>query len=234
MSKINKDLYTKITLKAIKESENLEKELVSKGGAYLFLNTARSENKILLVNILAYLTGKNKIYEEGHFSEDYFKQHLSLTHRTSLQSLHIAIEQCLKQIIKDKMLGEPESSINKLYDKIISKFNNPLLVIELEKLKNNHVYFNDYLETVLTSIKDPELRKSIRVAFQGLNIVRNKLSHSPQGVDGYYQLTKNEVILLKNAKLEKLISSTNELQFNISFYMLFFNKTKEFIDIFYD
>lgn len=233
MNNINKKEYKKDLINAIKDSEELEQKLVSQSKSHQFLNTARGENKILLVNLLAYLLDKNLIYTGSTFSEDFFKQQLLLTHRASLQSIHIAMEQCFKQIITDKNFGNVEPKINKKYNEIINALHDESLIRKLEELKQKHLFFIDYLEKIMEKIYNKAIQKKTRAFFTGLNIVRNKLSHSPE-LTGEYLLTVTEIKILQTGGLGKLVNDRNCLQFSVQFYSPIFSDLNKFLDLFYD
>ncbi len=225
-------------IKKLKESivnlQGIEKILVKKNPNHSFLYSVIGNAGSGMIELLLYLEGKNPYYNQ--FDDKFYNNRQATMHRVFFGDLHVAVEEGLRKIITEQKLTIITSKVlmaNNIVNKISSKLSDMTAIkhelTEIKKLASNHPTFNDYLNTVLNHIKrlSNKYKKASRVYFDGLSIIRNKVSHSDMS------LTDIEKQKLKNAKLGNAISKDGLLQMTFEGYKFLVGDVIRFFDTLY-
>ena len=181
--------------------------------SHTFLFPTIGNALVSMTDLLIYLEGKNPYYPS--FDEPLFNNRQAAMHRSFFGDLHAGVEEGLRKIIDDNKF---EVSVSRedlavgIVKSIRDKLGDTKLISEelgkITKLGGTRPTFNDYLNTVLDNIPGlgKKYHKAARIYFDGLSIIRNKVSHSDMS------LTDDEKKRLIDAKLGNTISKDGDLQ----------------------
>ncbi len=233
-TRIQKEDVIKKLKKSIAELQIIQEILLRKKPSHSFLMTVIGNAVSSMVELLIYLENKNPYYKE--FKEEFYNNRQASMHRTFFGDLHVAIEEGLRKIILENGLEITNNKYEQAKN-IVKKITIKLVKIEIisQELKeivelvSNRPTFNDYLNAVLNSKKtlSNTYKKECRTYFDGLNIIRNKVSHSDMS------LTEEEINKLKKAKLGNAVSKDNLLQMTFEGYKLLIGDVIRFFDRLY-
>lgn len=212
---MDKKWYSDKIYKEIHRLKKFEKIITIKKPSYWFFEPAIGNSAASLADLLCYLEEKNPYYIG--FNEAFFNNRQRTVHRTFISDLHSNTEDGLREIIKNQDFqveinrkNQAESIVEKLRDRLSSS--------EIKKildLGGENPTFNDHLHAVLRNTKnlDSSYKKQCIIYFDGINILRNKISHSDM------TLTEEEKIKLGKAKLGNAIAKDGKLQFTFEGYL---------------
>lgn len=203
---------------SIVELKKLQEILSIKRPTYPFLNPVFGNVIASMVDLLAYLEGKNPYYTG--FDEAFFGNRQAAMHRAFFTDLHVATEEGLREIIDREnfkvVIGRQKKAKN-----IVERIKKNLKDLKdigkgldgVLDLGGSFPTFNDYLNTVLENIPlKKEYKIACRVYFDALNIIRNKVSHSDM------TLSEEEKEKLIRGKFQKAISPEGQLQMTFEGY----------------
>lgn len=230
---MNKPELTLLLKKEAIRLATLQQILDRKKPHFLFLNPLIGNTNATMVDLTIYLEGKNPYYPK--FEEGFFNNRQAAMHRNFFTDLHICVEDGLIELIKEKgweVTSSKRAQLSSLLDKILKKCESLKESPELDELSSlisPHATFNDHLNCVLDH--SPSLSKKYKAAmrcyFDGLNIIRNKVSHSDMS------LSDIECEKLEKAKLGKALSSDKKLQMTFLGYQLLIKDVIRFFDTLY-
>lgn len=230
-----------IILQKLKEEignlKKIQDQLLVNGSLYNFFHPLLNITVATMADLLCYLEGKQPYL--NLFNEDFFNNRLAVMHRAFFADLHITIEEGLGRIIKYRNF-KIEVSKYKQAASIIENIKLKLIDYsfinrefrDIMRLGGNHPTFNDYLNTVLKNVEelDKQYKKSCRLNFDAISIIRNKVSHSDMS------LAEEEKRKLIAAKYGPIISPKGELQMTFVWYkyplidsIKFFNKLYNYL-----
>ncbi len=203
---------------SIVKLKKLQEILSIKKPTYPFLNPVFGNVIASMVDLLAYLEGKNSYYTG--FDEAFFGNRQAAMHRAFFTDLHVATEEGLREIIGREnfqvVVGRQKKAKN-LVERIKKNLKDTKYISkELDgvlDLGGGFPTFNDYLNTVLENMSlKKEYKAACRVYFDALNIIRNKVSHSDM------TLSEEEKEKLIKGKFQKAISPEGQLQMTFEGY----------------
>jgi hypothetical protein len=223
--------WSKKLKEEIKSVRELQKILRLKNPSHPFLEPLLGNAIGSMIDLLAYVDGKNPFY--GEFDEAYFKNRQVTMHRTFISDFHIQTEEGLKEIIKGKGFKVSNSSqkhvesiVNKIIEKLgdVSKIQKELR--EIASLGAKHPSFNDHLESVFTNVSGikEEYKVAARIYFHGISILRNNVSH-PIRI-----FSDEERKKLTNAKLGKAVDDKGYFVMTFEGYKFLINDIISFFD----
>jgi len=156
-------------------------------------------------------------------------------HKIAFTEIQIATEIELRKIIKENKyeILERENKISKIVSKLKTINNSNTVIKFVKKIAEDnvpkHPFFGDYLNTVLKNT--PNLSKVFisksKSFFDGISIIRNKLSHSK------IELTDNEKERLIKSGFGKAISQEGGLSFRFDYYSILYPQVIKFLDQIY-
>lgn len=197
----------------------IHKVITNKKPSLVFLSPTIGNASAMMIELVIYLEGSNPYYSS--FDQDFYNNRQAAMHRGFFSDLHIDIEAGLNQIIIDNNFTiciSKRDSVEKIIKNITEKVKDiedlSTEIGNIKRLAGNHPSFNDYLNTVLNSIQkiDKAYKVECRSYFDGLSILRNKVSHSEM------LLSEQEKEKLIKAKLGKSIGSDGKLQMTFEGY----------------
>lgn len=231
---MNNEFLIEKLKKEIKELNNIQKLLGFKNPSHKFLDPTINNAIASMVDLLVYLEGRNPYYKR--VNNDFCNYRQTAMHRAFFSDLHIGVEEGLREIIENNNLVIAVSKqkhaltiVQKIRNKIPDTLTVSKELEEILQLAGNYPTFNDFLNTVLNGIASLKERYRIdcRIFFDGMNIIRNKVSHSD------FKLSDQEKDKLKKAKLGKVIASDNNLQMTFEGYKLLLGDIIRFFDTLY-
>jgi len=231
---MNKEEYAKKIKKEIVLLQQYQKILRNKNPNHQFLEPLIGNTIASMVDLVIYLEGKNPYYVE--FNEAFFNNRQAAMHRTFFSDFHVVTEDGLRKIIKKKnfrIVINKQALAFSIIEKIRKKISNHAKIkTELKRivqLAGNHPTFNDYLNTVINSIKslDQGYIKETRDYFDAVNVIRNKVSHSDMS------LTEKEKETLIKGRFKNAVSSQGKLQMTFEGYKNLIRDIIQFFDTLY-
>ena len=205
---MQKEEWIKKIKEGILELQEIQKILINKNPTYPFLYPTIENAIYAMANLLTYIEEKNPYFTQ--FNEGYFMNRQIAMHKTFITDLHIGIEDGLRKIIKENKYSvsvtraeQAEGIIEAIKKKIPDASKIGAELQSIRNLGGKHATFNDYLNVVLKNIISltDTYRNSCRMYFDGISILRNKVSHSD------IAFSESEVNKLKNAKLGNAVTS---------------------------
>lgn len=228
---MNTDLFINKLRSEIQQLRSIQTILSAKNPSHGFLDPTINNAIASMVELRVYLEGKNPYYKR--VSEEFFKYRQVAMHRSFFSDLHIGVEEGLKEIIetkKFKIVLNRRERILGIVNRITQKVPNVSVISkelkEIMELGGDYPTFNDFLNGVLNNIGalSESYKKECRIYFDGISIIRNKVSHSE------FKLSEQEKVKLKRAKLGKVIASDGNLQMTFEGYKLLINDAVRFFD----
>ena len=214
--------------------QNLQKILRVKNPSHDFLEPLIGNAIAFMVDLLCYLEKKNPYYTE--FNEPFFHNREAAMHRMFFSDMHVTTEDGLRRIVKEKSLKvlvnkveQAQSIVQNIKVKDVNYFTITSEIEEILLLVSSYPTFNDYLNTVLGNVKgvSSKYKRSCRVYFDAVSIIRNKVSHSDM------TLSEEEKRKLITAKYKNAISEKGELQMTFEGYKLLISDLIRFFDTIY-
>lgn len=231
---MDKEAFKKKIVEQIDTLIKLKQILEIKSPGHTFLIPTIGNAITALTNLFLYLEGKNPYFPD--FSKPFFNNLQVTMHRTFLTDLHSGVEAGLTKIIKDKnfkvVINRKEAAL-KIIERIKSKIKKPEDLekefVEILKLAGERPTFYDYLNSTLDSIStlNKDFSKGARIYYDGLSIVRNKLSHSDMN------FSEAEKERLVRAKLGKIISPEGQPAMTFEGYGFLIKDAIYFFDTLY-
>ncbi len=215
----------------IVELQKIQQILLFKNPKHPFLYPLVENAIYALTNLLAYVDAKNHYFRL--YNRFYFYNRQATMHKSFFSDLHINAEDGLKEIIKSNNFvvkisnkKHVESIVEKIEHKISNSSKIKVELKEIIGLSTNIPSFNDHLHTVLKNI--PGLSKEYiagcRAYFDGISIIRNKVSHPKT------PFTQLEKAKLTKAKLGRVISTKGTFQMTFEGYKLLIQDILRFFD----
>lgn len=226
--------WAKKLKQGIIDLQRIQHIMVVKNPTYPFLYPVVENSIYTLANLLGFVEQNNPYFTT--FREDYFFNRNIAMHKSFFSDLHIGVETGLREIANTRSFNIENSRqvrVNSLVERIKAKINDFTKIEgelkEILGLGSPHYSFNDYLNSVLKNIPSlgVEYIKSCRLYFDGINIARNKMSHSDM------TLSESEKNKLLNAKLGKLVGSDGNFQVSFEFYKPVIEDIIRFFDMLY-
>lgn len=228
---MEEEFITKIK-KEIKELKTIQQIMMVKNPTYPFLDPVINNVMISMVDLILYLEGGNPYFKNP--TKEFSNYRQIGMHRIFFSELHIAVEEGLRNMVKDQNF---QVKINKqeLAKNIVECIKQKLKCISLIilpemnkiiRLAGKSPTFNDYLNAVLDNIPSLETKYKleVRIYFDALNIIRNKISHSNM------ELSELEKTKLIRAKFKNAITPDGQLQMTFEGYKFLINDVIHFFD----